>query len=452
MFTKILIANRSEIAVRVIRACREMGIRSVAVFSEADRESLHVRLADEAVCIGPGPAAASYLNVDTVLSAAKVTGAEAVHPGYGFLAENAAFCKACGEAGLVFIGPKPEAIRRLGFKSEARDLARKAGVPIVPGSAGLLAADYAAEAAKVGFPVMVKAAAGGGGKGLRLVRDPKELDAQVRMAKAEAAAAFKDDSIYLEKFIEHPRHVEIQVAADGVGGIAAFPERDCTVQRRHQKLIEESPSPAVTPEIRRRMQDAARSLVKAAGYTNVGTVEFLLDTDGSFYFMEVNTRLQVEHPVTELVTGLDLVHLQIRLAAGEKLTFGQERASEIRCHAVEHRINAEDPAHGFAPCPGTIESLALPGGPGVRVDTHVYAGYTVPSYYDSLIAKLIVSAPDRDAAISRGLRALGEFAITGIKTTIPFHREVLGHPLFRGGRFDTRFIEAMSAPKQPCAI
>ncbi|MBI5622795.1 MAG: acetyl-CoA carboxylase biotin carboxylase subunit [Elusimicrobia bacterium] len=454
MFTKILVANRSEIAVRVIRACREMGIRSVAVYSEADRESLHVRLADEAVCIGPAPASASYLNVEAILSAAKVTGAEAVHPGYGFLAENADFSQACADSGLVFIGPKPDAVRRLGFKSEARDLARKAGVPIVPGSAGLLGSDYAAEAAKVGFPVMVKAAAGGGGKGLRLVRDPKDLDAQVRMAKAEAGSAFKDDSIYLEKFIEHPRHVEIQIAADTAGGVVAFPERDCTVQRRHQKLIEESPSPAVTPDIRRRMQEAARALAKAAGYSNVGTVEFLLDTDGSFYFMEVNTRLQVEHPVTELVTGLDLVQMQIRLAAGEKLPLGQERASEIRAHSIEHRVNAEDPARSFAPCPGTITALSLPGGPGVRVDTHVYAGYTVPSYYDSLIAKLIVSAPDRPAAISRGLRALGEFRIEGIKTTLPFHREVLAHPLFGGGVFDTGFISVMGdAPavkeKQP---
>ncbi|MBI5623506.1 MAG: acetyl-CoA carboxylase biotin carboxylase subunit [Elusimicrobia bacterium] len=446
MFKKILIANRSEIAVRVIRACREMGIKSVAVYSEADRESLHVRLADEAVCIGPAPAASSYLDVEAVLGAAKVTGAEAVHPGYGFLAENAGFCQACRDAGLVFIGPKPEAIRRLGFKSSARDLARKAGVPIVPGSMGLLGHDFMAEASKVGFPVMVKAAAGGGGKGLRLVREAKDLEAQIRMAKAEAGAAFKDDSVYLEKFIEHPRHVEIQIAADEAGGIVAFPERDCTVQRRHQKLIEESPSPVVTSDIRRRMQEAARSLAKAAGYTNVGTVEFLLDTDGSFYFMEVNTRLQVEHPVTELVTGLDLVNLQIRLAAGEKMPFGQDRASEIRAHSIEHRINAEDPAHGFAPCPGTIERVSLPGGPGVRVDTHIYPGYTVPSYYDSLIAKLIISAPDRDGAVARGLRAFGEFSIDGIKTTIPFHCSVLAHPLFKGGKFDTSFIEAMKAP------
>ncbi|MBI4676468.1 MAG: acetyl-CoA carboxylase biotin carboxylase subunit [Elusimicrobia bacterium] len=448
MFRKILIANRSEIAVRVIRACREMDIRSVAVYSEADRESLHVRLADEAVCIGPGPAAGSYLSFDAILSAARATSAEAVHPGYGFLAENADFCQACRDAGLRFIGPAPAAIRRLGFKSEARDLAREAGVPIVPGSPGLLGEDFMAEAAKVGFPVMVKAAAGGGGKGLRLVRNPKDLEAQVRMAKAEAKAAFKDDSIYLEKYIEHPRHVEIQVAADGVGGIVAFPERDCTVQRRHQKLIEESPSPAVTPEIRERMQDAARALARAAGYDNVGTVEFLLDTDGSFYFMEVNTRLQVEHPVTELVTGLDLVNVQIRLAAGEELPFGQDRASEIRVHSIEHRINAEDPAHSFAPSPGLIGRVELPGGPGVRVDTHIYAGYTVPSYYDSLIAKLIVAAPDREQAIARGVRALGEFAIEGVKTTIPFHREVLTHRLFREGKFDTKFIDAMKEKKE----
>ncbi|MBI5210717.1 MAG: acetyl-CoA carboxylase biotin carboxylase subunit [Elusimicrobia bacterium] len=444
MFKKILVANRSEISVRVIRACRDRGIKSVAVYSEADRESLHVRLADEAVCIGPAQAAGSYLNVDAILSAAAVTKAEAVHPGYGFLAENADFCQACQDKGLVFIGPKPQAIRNLGFKSAARELARRAKVPVVPGSMGLLGEDFMKEAHQVGFPVMVKAAAGGGGKGLRLVRDPKDLEAQLRMAKAEAKSAFKDDSVYLEKFIEHPRHVEIQIAADEVGGVVAFPERDCTVQRRHQKLIEESPSPAVTPEIRRRMQEAACSLAKASGYSTVGTVEFLLDTDGSFYFMEVNTRLQVEHPVTELVTGLDLVDIQIRLAAGEQLPVAPERAGEIRCHAIEHRINAEDPDRDFAPCPGTVERLSLPGGPGVRVDTHLYAGYTVPSYYDSLLAKLIVSAPDRAGAIARGLRALREFEVGGIKTTIPFHQKVLAHPVFRDGKFDTRFIEATS--------
>ncbi|MBI4375780.1 MAG: acetyl-CoA carboxylase biotin carboxylase subunit [Elusimicrobia bacterium] len=449
MFKKVLIANRSEIAVRVVRACRELGIRSVAVYSEADRESLHVRLADEAVCIGPAPSKLSYLDMDAVLSAAKITGADAVHPGYGFLSENAEFSKACEDLGLVFIGPKPESIKKLGHKSTAKELARSAQVPVVPGTKGLIDDDFVKEAQSVGFPVMVKAAAGGGGKGLRLVRTPEELEAQVRLAQSEAQAAFNDGSVYIEKFIDRPRHVEIQIAADGHGQVIAFPERDCTIQRRHQKLIEESPSPAVQPETRRLMQEAAVRLARAAGYTNVGTVEFLLDPSGRFYFIEVNTRLQVEHPVTESVTGLDLVVAQILIASGEKLPFDQQRASEIRAHSIEHRINAEDPDRNFAPCPGRVDRLTLPGGAGVRVDTHLYSGYTVPSYYDSLLAKLIVWSSDRPAAIAKSLRALSEFEIDGLKTTIGLHRKVLGHPDFKSGSFDTHFIERLNHVQQP---
>ncbi|MBI5243444.1 MAG: acetyl-CoA carboxylase biotin carboxylase subunit [Elusimicrobia bacterium] len=438
MFNKILVANRGEIAVRVIRACRELAVRTVAVYSEADRECLHLRLADEAVCIGPFAARESYLNQQRILCAAKITGAQAVHPGYGFLAENASFARACREAGLVFIGPPPEAIAALGDKIAAKRLAESAGVHVIPGAVGDPQALLKAAGA-VGFPVMVKAAAGGGGKGLRLVREPKALASELEKAAGESQAAFGDGTLYLEKFIERPRHVEIQICADAQGRVAAAVERDCTVQRRHQKLIEESPSPAVDPELRRKLQEAALRLAKACGYVNLGTVEFLLGPDGRFYFMEVNTRLQVEHPVTETVTGLDLVVEQIRLAAGEPLSFDQARASEIRAHSIEHRINAEDPGRGFAPCPGRVEGLLLPGGPGVRLETHLYCGYTVPSYYDSLIAKLIVGAPDRRSAIARAKRALLEFAVDGIATTIPFHLQALGDLRFADGHFDTHF-------------
>jgi len=452
MFHKILIANRSEIAVRVIRAVRELGIPSVAVYSEADRESLHISLADEAVCIGPSPSPQSYLNCEALLAAAKMTGADAIHPGYGFLAENADFAQACADHGLTFIGPKPEAIRKLGHKSAAKALARSAQVPVVPGSAGTLTSGFLREAQALGFPVMVKAAAGGGGKGLRLVRDPAQLEAQVSLAQNEAQTAFKDGSVYIEKFIDRPRHVEIQIAADAAGKVVAFPERDCTVQRRHQKLIEESPSPAVPAATREQMQASAVRLARAAGYSNVGTVEFLLAPDGRFYFIEVNTRLQVEHPVTECVTGLDLVATQIRLAAGEPLGFGQDRAGDIRGHAIEHRINAEDPRKGFAPGPGRITALRLPGGPGVRFDTHIYSGYTVPMYYDSLLGKLIVHSADRPAAIVRALRALSELRVDGIPTTAEFHTRVLAHPKFHSGDFDTHFIDTIQeAEKCPAA-
>ena len=440
MFKKILIANRSEIAVRVIRACREMGIKSVAVYSEADRESRHVAMADESVCIGPGPSKLSYLDQEAILSAAAITGADAVHPGYGFLSENADFSELCARRGIVFIGPPPAASRKLGFKSAGKAVALAAKVPIVPGTKGDITTDVSKEVAEIGYPVLIKASAGGGGKGMRVVREPGELKAQLTAAANEAKAAFGDGSVFIEKLLERPRHVEIQIAADKFGGVVAFAERDCTVQRRHQKLVEESPSPALTPQIRREMQEAAIRLAKAADYSNVGTVEFLFQ-DGKFYFIEVNARLQVEHPVTEAVAGVDLMELMIRLAAGEPLPFDQARASEIRCHAIEHRINAEDPDNNFMPCPGKIESLELPGGAGVRVDTHAYAGYTIPSYYDSMIAKLIISAADRPTALRRSLRALGELKVGGIKTTAGMHAKVVAHPVFMSGDFDTHFIE-----------
>jgi acetyl-CoA carboxylase, biotin carboxylase subunit len=451
MFKKILIANRSEIAVRVIRACREMGIKSVAVYSEADRESLHTRLADQAVCVGPGPSRLSYLNKDAILAAARLTGADAIHPGYGFLSENADFADAVEAAGMTFIGPKGAAMRMLGHKSAGKAAARSADVPVVPGTQGLVDANFMNDALAVGFPVMIKASAGGGGKGMRLVRDPKDLESQLKNAQAEAQASFNDSSVLIEKFIEEPRHVEIQIACDQRGNFVALPERDCTVQRRHQKLIEESPSPAISPETRRAMQDAAIRLARKCDYTNVGTVEFLYDKHGNFYFIEVNTRLQVEHPVTETVSGLDLVVAMIMAAAGEKLPFDQARASEIRCHAIEHRINAEDSENNFSPCPGKIESVLWPGGAGVRLDTHVYAGYTVPSYYDSLLAKLITSAPDRASCIERSLRALGELELVGIKTTAPYHAKVLRTPEFRSGRFDTGFVDRLQAQEKELA-
>ena len=440
MFKKILIANRSEIAVRVIRAARELGIKTVAVYSDADRESRHVAMADQSVCIGPGPSKLSYLDQEAVLSAAKITGADAIHPGYGFLSENADFSEECGRRGITFIGPPPSASRKLGFKSAGKAVAKQANVPCVPGTQGDITSVDPKEIAEIGYPVLIKASAGGGGKGMRVVRTAEELKPQLEAAATEAKAAFGDGSVFIEKLLERPRHVEIQIIADKHGNVVAFPERDCTVQRRHQKLVEESPSPALTPEIRKDMQQAAIRLAKAAGYQNVGTVEFLFQ-DGKFYFIEVNARLQVEHPVTELVAGVDLMEMMIRVAAGEKLPIDQTRASEIRCHAIEHRINAEDPDRNFMPCPGRIESLTLPGGAGVRVDTHVYPGYTIPSYYDSMIAKLIISAGDRPAALRRSLRALGELEVGGLKTTAGLHAKVVAHPVFMAGDFDTHFIE-----------
>ncbi len=446
-FKKVLIANRGEIAVRVIRTLREMNIGSVAVYSEADRSCLHVSEADEAICIGASPARESYLNMKALITAAKMTGADAVHPGYGFLSENPVFSKMVSEAGMVFIGPQPKAIEMLGYKSTARALAAAQHVPITPGTKTcVLDKDCAREAAAIGYPIMIKAAAGGGGKGMRIVHDAGSLEHELHMAKSESKAAFGDDGVYFEKYIPSPRHVEIQIAADTLGKVVAFPERDCSVQRRHQKLIEESPSPAVNSKLREQMAEAAVRLVKASGYTGVGTVEFLLEPDGNFYFMEVNTRLQVEHPVTETVCGLDLVREQLVIAAGGGISVDQTRALKVNGHAIEHRINAEDPDNNFAPNCGILEEWVIPGGLGVRVDSHMYPGYTIPSYYDSLLGKLIIWAPDRASAIARSKRALAEFRVKGLKTTIPFHLRVLNNAEFVSGKFDTGLIPRMSDP------
>lgn len=448
-FGKVLVANRGEIAVRVIRTCRRMGLRTVAVHSEADRESLHVGLAEEAVCIGPARAARSYLDAQAVLAAAHVTGAQAIHPGYGFLSENADFAQACADRGLTFIGPPAAAIRRLGNKAAAKALARECRVPVVPGGAGCVGADFAREAESIGFPLMVKAASGGGGRGLRLVRAPEELERALHAAQNEARAAFGDDSVYIEKFIERPRHVEVQILADSHGLCVALPERDCSIQRRHQKLAEETPCPSVAPDLRLRMQETAVRLARAADYRNAGTVEFLLDSQGRFYFIEVNARLQVEHPVTECVTGLDLVEEQLRIAMGLPLGFDPESARRPLGHSVECRINAEDPERAFAPCPGTVLGLRLPGGPGVRVDTHLVSGYTVPSHYDSLLAKLVVWGPDRGSALARMKAALGEFRVEGLATTIPWHLKLLSHPGFLAGEADTGLAERLLSQEEP---
>jgi acetyl-CoA carboxylase biotin carboxylase subunit len=449
-FGKVLIANRGEIAVRVIRACRELGIKTVAVFSEADRESLHVLLADEAVPIGPPPATESYLVIDKLIAAARATGAEAVHPGYGFLAENAKFAEACLDAGLTFIGPPPAAIRAMGDKMAARRVAIKMGVPVVPGTEQPVSddAEAARVAERVGYPVMVKAAMGGGGKGMRLVRAPGDLAGALRAARSEAGAAFGDAAVYVEHYVEEPRHIEIQVLADAHGGVVYLGERECSIQRRHQKLVEESPSPFVTPEMRRRMGEAACRVAAAVGYVNAGTVEFLVDRERTFYFLEMNTRLQVEHPVTELVTGRDLVKDQLRIAAGEKLGFGQD---DVALHgwAIECRVNAEDPFAGFIPSPGKVVGLRAPGGPWVRDDTGVYAGCTIPRFYDTLMAKLIVWGPDREAAIARMTRALGEYKVAGVQTTIPILERIIRHPDFVAGRLSTGFMERLLAADKP---
>lgn len=442
MFTKLLVANRGEIAVRIIRACKEMGIATVAVYSQCDKDALHVKLADEAVCIGPNQSAQSYLNMRNILMAAKGKGADAIHPGYGFLAENADFAEKCAEEGIVFVGPSPEAIRLMGAKSAARDTMAGAGVPVVPGSEGLL--DSEAEAVKVaeqiGYPVMIKAAAGGGGKGMRVAYNEEELHKGYQTARGEAAAAFGNSDLYLEKFIEEPRHVEIQILADTFGNVVYLGERDCSIQRRNQKLLEESPSPAVDANLREKMGEAAIKAAHAAKYHSAGTVEFLLDKNGDFYFMEMNTRIQVEHPVTEMVTGTDLLKEQIRIAAGEPLPFKQEDV-QVRGWAIECRINAEDPDKGFRPCPGTITAFHAPGGNGVRVDSALYTGYSIPPFYDSLICKLIVWAPTRDEAIERMKRCLGEMEIEGVSTTSAFHLKVLDNPYFRSGQVFTNFIE-----------
>ncbi|MBP5429334.1 MAG: acetyl-CoA carboxylase biotin carboxylase subunit [Elusimicrobiaceae bacterium] len=442
-FHKVLIANRGEIALRVIRTLKEMNIRSVAVYSEADRNSLHVRMADEAVCIGAAPSSLSYLNIDALVTAAKLTGADAVHPGYGFLSENAEFAQAVTNAGMTFIGPTPQAIEMLGVKSTAREIAIKAGVPITPGSDGVVGSNYHEVARKIGFPIMIKATLGGGGKGMRACFEEKDLDRMLKTAQAEARANFGDDRVYFEKLVLNPRHIEVQVAADNYGNVVAFAERDCSMQRRHQKLVEESPSPFVDVQTRQKLQTAAAKVIKAAKYRGVGTVEFLMAPTKEFYFMEVNTRLQVEHPITEAVGGVDLVKMQIQIAQGEPLHITQEEAGKVRCHAIEHRINAEDAAHNFMPCPGTISEWVPAGGLGVRVDSHMYCGYTIPSYYDSLIAKLIVTAPNREQLLKRSKRCLNEFVIEGVKTTIPFHQKILAHEDFRNGNIDTGLIERM---------
>ena len=447
MFRKVLIANRGEIALRVIRACRELGIRTVAVYSEADRESLHVRFADEDVCIGPPQARESYLNIPRIISAAEITGADAIHPGYGFLAENAEFSEICARSEITFIGPTPQQIRLMGDKSAARRTMREVGVPIVPGTDTMSSAEEALEFAnKIGYPVLIKASAGGGGKGMRVAKEAGEFVKQFTMARNEAAAAFGDDSVYVEKYLARPRHIEFQILGDQHGRIVHLGERDCSVQRRHQKLVEEAPSPALTPDIRERMGEAAVRGARAIEYVGAGTVEFLLDEDGSFYFMEMNTRIQVEHPVTEMTTGYDLIKEQIRAAAGLSLSIA-EGPIELRGHAIECRINAENPERDFAPSPGTISIFHPPGGPGVRMDTHVYAGYRVPPFYDSLLAKVVVHGRDRDEALARMRNALSTFVLEGVHTTIPFLLTVLDHPDFIAGTIDTKFLERMVAEK-----
>jgi len=447
VFRKVLIANRGEIALRVIRACRELGIRTVAVYSEADRESLHVRFADEDVCIGPPPARESYLNVPRIIAAAEVTGADAIHPGYGFLAENADFSEICERSELTFIGPTPQQIRLMGDKAAARRTMKEVGVPIVPGTDAIGDPDEAlAQARDIGFPVLIKAAAGGGGKGMRVAQDADEFERQYSMARNEAAAAFGDDTVYVEKYLSRTRHIEFQILGDSHGRVVHLGERDCSIQRRHQKLIEEAPSPALTPELRQAMGDAAVRGAKAIDYVGAGTIEMLLNEDNSFYFMEMNTRIQVEHPVTEMCTGVDLVREQIRTAAGLPLTL-PDHVIQLRGHAIECRINAEDPSRNFAPSPGTIATFHPPGGPGVRVDTHMYAGYRVPPFYDSLLMKLIVHAATRDEAIARMRRALAETVIEGVHTTLPFLQAVMDHPAFQAGDVDTRFLDRMMSER-----
>ena len=442
MFRKVLIANRGEIALRVIRACRELNIQTVAVFSEADRDSLHVRLADESVCIGPPQPAQSYNHIARLISAAEVTGSDAIHPGYGFLSENAHFAEVCASCGFVFIGPTPEMIRKMGDKSVARKTMKDAGLPLVPGSEGTLGSvDEAFSLAKeIGYPVIIKASAGGGGRGMRVAFDEKQLRAGFGIARAEAGAAFGNDAVYLEKYITKPRHIEFQLFGDRHGTLIHLGERECSVQRNHQKLIEEAPSPFLSEEQRRKVGGLAARGAASIGYLNAGTMEFLFDQDGSFYFMEMNTRIQVEHPVTEEVTGLDLVKEQICVAAGEPLSVKQEEV-EWRGHAIECRINAEDPDHSFRPSPGKIGYWYKPGGPGIRVDSHVYAGYSVPPYYDSMIGKLIAYGKTRPEALRRMQIALEEMIVEGVKTTIPFHLRALRSARFQAGDLDTRFVE-----------
>ncbi|MCI5082894.1 MAG: acetyl-CoA carboxylase biotin carboxylase subunit [Saprospiraceae bacterium] len=443
MFKKILIANRGEIALRIIRTCREMGIKTVAVYSTADRESLHVRFADEAVCIGPASSTDSYLNIPTIMAAVEITNADAVHPGYGFLAENADFAEVCAEYGIKFIGPTPEQIRKMGDKITAKDTMIKAGVPVVPGSDGLLkdVKHGLTMAEEIGYPVILKATAGGGGKGMRIVWGPEEFEDAWTKARQEAKASFSNDGIYVEKFIEEPRHIEFQIAGDQYGKVIHLSERDCSIQRRHQKLVEECPSPFMTDELRKKMGDASVLAGEAIKYEGVGTVEFLVDKYRNFYFMEMNTRIQVEHPVTEEVIDHDLIKEQIKIAAGDRINGDNYIPT---AHAIECRINAEDPFNGFRPSPGKITSFHSSKGHGVRVDTHVYAGYTIPPYYDSMVAKLICRAPTREECITKMERALDEFIIEGVKTTVPFHQRLMKDPSFREGNFHTGFLNTFN--------
>jgi acetyl-CoA carboxylase biotin carboxylase subunit len=444
MFEKILIANRGEIALRVIRACRELGIKTVAVYSEADANSLHVRFADEAICIGPPPSALSYLNIPQIMSAAEITGAEAIHPGYGFLSENIKFAEICESVGIKFIGPRSEMIQKMGDKAFAKDTMKKAGVPVVPGSDGIVRdLEHAASIMKAaGLPVIIKATAGGGGRGMRLVREESEFENAFNTARSEAQSAFGNPDVYIEKFIERPRHIEIQLIGDQHGNVFHLGERDCSMQRRQQKLIEESPSPAVDADLRQRMGDAAVRGAKSVNYESVGTIEFLLDKDRNFYFMEMNTRIQVEHCVTEMVYGIDLIKWQIRVAHGEKLPFKQEDLIP-KGHAIECRINAEDPDHGFRPSAGKIHAFHIPSGYGIRVDSHAYAEYQIPSTYDSMIGKLIVHGEDRAEAIEKMYGALDEMIVEGVKTTIPFHKQMMRNENFVSGDIDTKFVERL---------
>lgn len=445
MFSKILIANRGEIALRIIRACREMNIRTVAVYSEADRDSLHVRFADESVCIGPASSLDSYLNIPAIISAAEIADVEAIHPGYGFLAENAHFAEICESCNITFIGPSAQTIRLMGDKVVAKDTMRKIGIPLTPGSKGVIKTkEEAIETAKKNkYPVIIKAAGGGGGKGMRVCHNDVTLVSSFAIAQNEAQVNFGNPQVYIEKYIEDPRHVEIQILADHHGNVIHLGERDCSIQRRHQKLLEESPSPALNSKIRKKMGEIAVKAARAANYRNAGTVEFLLDKNGDFYFMEMNTRVQVEHPVTEMVTGVDIVKEQIKIASGEKLKIKQD---DVKIHgaALECRINAEDPENNFMPCPGRIDELNLPGGLGVRIDTHIYQGYTISPYYDSMVAKVIAYGKDRSTVINIMRRALEEFYISPIKTTIGLHMKILNHPLFLQGKVSTHFLEKMS--------
>jgi acetyl-CoA carboxylase biotin carboxylase subunit len=447
---KLLIANRGEIALRILRTCRELGIATVAVHSTVDRTALHVQLADEAVCVGDSPSSRSYLNIPNIIAAATSRGADAIHPGYGFLAENDRFAEICTAHGLTFVGPSPEAIRAMGDKSTAKATMQRVGVPTIPGSEGLLddAAEASRLAASMGFPVMIKATAGGGGRGMRLVQRPDDLEGLFKAAQGEAEAAFGNPGLYMEKFIDRPRHVEVQILADRFGTVVHLGERDCSIQRRHQKLLEEAPCPVLDADTRRRMGEAAVAAARSIRYEGAGTVEFLLDSSGAFYFMEMNTRIQVEHPVTEVVTGIDLIAEQLRIAAGEPLTLRQDEIV-LRGHAIECRINAEDPRHGFRPSPGTISGWLPPGGPGVRFDSHVYTGYEIPPFYDSLIGKLIVWAEDRPAALRRLRRALSECAMIGVPTTIDFHLALLDRPEFQRAEVHTKFVEQEMLQDRP---